>query len=183
MSSFFRFPFALRKHIQVVSFFSRAVWRFSSSAFHTLNTVRRDDRVVGECLFYYRIVHIIVSNVYDIFVHETQCDICVLFASDGGSALRLTGHRRYVDVATTCCEILKIVSSLTFLAKTSSSTNTFTFPLLFSKCKHTSPSSTRSPQFAGPSLPFLVSTLASPTPPSPSSTRHVSPVYASAAQS
>lgn len=134
---------------------------------------------MGECLFYYRIVHIIVSNVYDIFVHE--CDIRV--RSDGGSALGLTGHRRYVDVATTCCEILKIVSSLTFLAKTSSSTNTFTFPLLFSKCKHTSLNSTRSPQFTGPSLPFLVSTLASLTPLLPSSTRHVSPVYASAAQS
>lgn len=75
--------------------------------------MRGEDRVVGECLFYYRIVHIIVSNVYDIFVHE--CDIRV--RSDGGSALGLTGHRRYVDVATTCCEILKIVSSLTFLAK------------------------------------------------------------------
>lgn len=40
-----------------------------------------------------------------------KCDIRVLCRrSNGGSALGLKGHRRYVDVATTCCEILKIVS-------------------------------------------------------------------------
>lgn len=44
--------------------------------------MRGEDRVVGECLFYYRIVHIIVSNVYDIFVPETQCDIRVLFVME-----------------------------------------------------------------------------------------------------